>query len=110
MSTPGDILLVEDDLIVADVLRRILVRVGYRVRIAPDGVHALSALGEQLPAVLILDLILPGVSGFTVLEHIHQEQMILPIIIITANPLYDDSLLHTAIEQVLIKPFPIEEL
>jgi DNA-binding response OmpR family regulator len=110
MSTHRDILLVEDDVAIADLLRRVLVRVGYSVRVATDGIQALAALGDEQPAVLILDLVLPGVSGFTILEHIHQQQLLLPIVIITANPLYYDSLHHASIRHVLIKPFRIEEL
>jgi DNA-binding response OmpR family regulator len=110
MSTSGDILLVEDDIVVADVLRRMLVRAGYTVRIATDGLQALGALGEELPAVLILDLILPGVSGFTILEYIQYHQMMMPIVIITANPLYHDSLHHAGVRHMLIKPFRIEDL
>jgi len=110
MCTPVDILLVEDDIVVADVLRRMLVRASYDVRIATDGIHALMALHERIPAVLILDLVLPGVSGFAILEHIRQQQILMPIVIITANPLYHDSLHHAGIKHVLIKPFGIEEL
>jgi two-component system, OmpR family, response regulator len=110
VSIPTTILLVEDDIVVADVLRRLLIRAGYRVRVATDGIQALAALDEALPAVLILDLILPGVSGFTILEHIRLQQLPLPIIVITANPLYHDSLHHAGIRHILIKPFQIEEL
>ena len=110
MSMRRDILLVEDEAAIADLLRRVLVRAGYTVRIATDGIQALAELGEDIPAVLILDLILPGISGFTVLEHMHHHQMIVPIVIITANPLHHDSLHYPGITQVLFKPFRIEEL
>jgi DNA-binding response OmpR family regulator len=110
MSAPRDILLVEDDPAIAELLRRVLVRAGYIVRVAIDGIQALEALGEDIPAVLILDIILPGVSGFTILEYIHQHQIILPIIVITANPLHRDPLHNAGIMHVLIKPFRLEEL
>jgi DNA-binding response OmpR family regulator len=110
VSTLSDILLVEDDLVVADVLRRMLIRAGYTVRVATDGRQALAALDEEQPAILILDLILPGVSGFTILDHIRNHHMTMPIIIITANPLYHGALHHEGIRHVLIKPFQIKEL
>jgi DNA-binding response OmpR family regulator len=110
MSIHRDILLVEDEAAIAELLRRVLVRAGYIVRIATDGRQALVELDTARPAVLILDLILPGMSGFNVLEHIHQHQMSVPIVIITANPLHHDSLHHPGIMQVLFKPFRIEEL
>src|SRR6188508_1717982 len=108
MSTSYDVLLVEDDIVVADVLRRMLVRAGYMVRIANDGNQALAAVSAAPPAVLILDLILPGMSGFTLLEHI-QEQSI-PIVIITGNPHHNEFLQGGSIRQVLMKPFLFEEL
>jgi DNA-binding response OmpR family regulator len=107
---PSSVLLVEDDPAVADVLRRMLVRAGYEVRVVTDGIHALTALSEKTPAILILDLMLPGVSGFTILEYIHQQHIQTPIVVITANPLYHDSLHHLGIKHVLTKPFWIEEL
>jgi DNA-binding response OmpR family regulator len=110
VSQLSDILLVEDDLVVAEVLRRMLIRADYTVRVATDGRQALAALDEELPAILILDLILPGVSGFTILEHIRNHQMTMPIIIITANPLHHYALHHAGISHVLIKPFQIKEL
>jgi two-component system, OmpR family, response regulator len=110
MSVHRDILLVEDEAAIAELLRRVLVRADYSVRIASDGRQALAALDADRPAVMLLDLILPDMSGFTVLEHMHQHQMSVPIVIITANPLHHESLHHPGIMQVLIKPFRIEEL
>jgi DNA-binding response OmpR family regulator len=110
MSTHRDILLVEDEVAIATVLRRVLVRANYTVRVASNGIQALKALEERIPAVLILDLILPGVSGFSVLQHLRQQQITLPIVVITANPLHHDSLHQAGLKHVLIKPFRIEEL
>src|SRR4051812_30817862 len=110
MSTHRGILLVEDEAAIAELLRRVLVRAGYSVRIASDGIQALAALAGDRPALLILDLILPGMSGYTILEHIAQQQIAMPIVIITGNPLYHDSLHHAGIRHILIKPFRIEEL
>lgn len=109
MSASDNILLVEDEIAIADLLRRVLVRAGYSVRVATDGIQALAALRDERPAVLILDLILPGMSGFTILEHLQQQQILLPIVVITANPHYHGSLHHAGIRHVLIKPFQIEE-
>ena len=60
MSTSIDLLLVEDDIVVVDVLRRMLVRANYAVRIATDGRQALEALEEALPTILILDSFSPA--------------------------------------------------
>jgi DNA-binding response OmpR family regulator len=110
MSMHRDILLVEDEAAIADMLRRVLVRADYSVRVATNGTEALKALEECIPAVLILDLILPVVSGFSVLKHIGQQQITMPIVVITANPLHHDTLHEAGLKHVLIKPFMIEEL
>ena len=89
---------------------RVLQRAGFAVRTAPDGTAALAALRECPPALVILDLVLPGLSGFAVLAHIHQQYSALPVIVITANPL---AIAHPAAQNVghyLLKPFHIEEL
>lgn len=110
MSTLGDVLLVEDDIDLADVLRRMLVRAGYGVRVAADGQQALKALAEAIPAALVLDLILPRVSGFAILEYIRRQQIPMPVVVITGNPLYHDALHQSGSKTILIKPFQIEEL
>ena len=110
MSIHRDILLVEDEAAIAEMLRRVLIRAGYTVRVAMDGIQALTALRKEQPAVLILDLILPGMNGYAILEHLHDHQITMPIVVITANPLYHVSLHHAGIRHVLIKPFRLEEL
>jgi DNA-binding response OmpR family regulator len=110
MTFTTDILLIEDEPGVMDVMLRVLERAGFSVRTAPDGNAALAALQECLPALAILDLVLPGISGFAVLTHIRQQYPALPIIVITANP---QALAHPAAQSVchyLLKPFHIEEL
>jgi DNA-binding NtrC family response regulator len=110
MTCATDILLIEDEPGVMDVMLRVLQRAGFGVRTAQDGTAALAALHECPPALAILDLVLPGLSGFAVLAHIHQHYPALPVIVITANP---QAIAHPAAQNVrhyLLKPFHIEEL
>jgi DNA-binding response OmpR family regulator len=110
MTLATDILLIEDEPGVMDVMLRVLQRAGFGVRTAQDGAAALAALQERAPALAILDLVLPGLSGFAVLSHIHQQYPSLPVIVITANP---QAIAHPAAQNVghyLLKPFHIEEL
>ena len=110
MPVHHDILLVEDEEAIVDLLCRVLERAHYTVRVATDGRQALTALAEQLPAVLILDITLPGVSGLTVLEQMHQQQLTVPTIIMTGDLLQHAASPYTGIVQILLKPFPIAEL
>jgi DNA-binding response OmpR family regulator len=110
MTCETDILLIEDEPGVMDVMLRVLRRAGFGVRAAHDGGAALAALQECPPTLAILDLVLPGVSGFEVLAHIHQQYPNLAVIVITANP---QAIAHPAAQNVrhyLLKPFHIEEL
>ena len=110
MTLATDILLIEDEPGVMDVMLRVLQRAGFGVRTAQDGAAALAALHECPPALAILDLVLPGISGLAVLTHIHQQYPTMPVIVITANP---QAIAHPAAQSVrhyLLKPFHIEEL
>jgi DNA-binding response OmpR family regulator len=110
MRLPDDILLVEDEPAIVDFMRRVLLRAGYSVRVATTGRQALAALAERTPALLILDLILPDLHGFAVLDHIHQHRLAVPIIIITANPQTLAALYTPGIHRYLVKPFRVDEL
>lgn len=67
------ILLIEDDVAIANMYRFQLASDGFRVIQAFDGVRGLSAVFEARPDLVLLDLRLPGMEGFTVLERIRSE-------------------------------------
>jgi DNA-binding response OmpR family regulator len=110
MTLANDILLIEDEPGVMDVMLRVLQRAGFGVRTAQDGAGALAALEQCPPALAILDLVLPGMSGFAVLTHIHQHYPALPVIVITANPQAIAQPAALSVRYYLLKPFHIEEL
>ena len=90
----SDILVVDDDPKSRDLLRRSLVRSGYRVAEAENGLDAIAALECISPAVILLDLMMPGMDGFEVLErlrHVPAWQDI-PVIIVTAKDLTPEDL------------------
>ncbi len=90
----SDILVVDDDPKSRDLLRRSLVRSGYSVAEAENGLDAIAALQHISPAVILLDLMMPGMDGFEVLErlrHVPAWQDI-PVIIVTAKDLTPDDL------------------
>jgi DNA-binding response OmpR family regulator len=85
--TGGQVLVVDDDSANRTLLRRLLEAEGLTVREADNGVSALDALSEELPDLVLLDLMMPGMSGLQVLERVravhapHQQ----PVIIATAR-------------------------
>jgi DNA-binding response OmpR family regulator len=110
MFSAPDILLVEDEPAIVEFMERILHRAGYTVRVVMDGTAALAALADEPPAVMILDLVLPRMSGWEVLDHLHRDQCHVPVIVTTANPNVSTRLSRYGIQQYLVKPFLIGEL
>ncbi|MEI8387982.1 MAG: response regulator, partial [Verrucomicrobiota bacterium] len=82
-----DILLVEDNEPAIIQMTHLLKAEGYRVRVARDGQEGLAQIGLALPAAMILDLMMPHVDGFQVLQAIRAEERTaqLPVLILTAK-------------------------
>ncbi len=78
------VLVVDDEPRVRDVLQRILKQEGYKVITAPDGETALGLIKETKPDVILLDIMMPGLDGFQVLNLIRQYSSI-PVIMLTAR-------------------------
>jgi DNA-binding response OmpR family regulator len=79
----GSILVADDEPVVRDVLSRYLTREGYTVSEAADGEEALSAIRSDPPQAVVLDLMLPRLSGLDVLKLVRLESD-LPVIILSA--------------------------
>jgi len=109
----GRILAVEDDIHIGKLLRMELSHEGYEVEVLTDGKEALKHLEKELPDLLILDVMLPGLDGFTVLEEIREYiSTDLPVIMLTAKGEVKDRIrgLRSGADDYLPKPFVIEEL
>lgn len=110
MAQDASILIVEDDDEIAAALVAYLARAGYRPRRAADGPEALAAYHRERPDLLLLDVMLPGLSGFEVLQLVREEAST-PVIILTART-YEADLLHgfrLGADDYVTKPFrPLE--
>jgi DNA-binding response OmpR family regulator len=89
-----DVLVVDDDQSTRAMLRRMLVREGWRVREAADGAEGLEQLARAVPAVMLLDLMMPEVDGFEVLRAVRQTAAWrdIPVVIVTSKDLTRDEL------------------
>jgi len=105
------ILIAEDDPRIADLISKNLEAAGYEVRQAPDGGRALADLERLKPALLVLDLGLPGVEGLQVLRRIRQTSD-MPILVLTARSAESDKLLGLELgaDDYVTKPFSTAEL
>jgi len=109
----GKILAVEDDIHIAKLLRMELSHEGYEIEVLSNGNDALKYLENELPDLLILDVMLPGIDGFSVLEEIREYiSTDLPVIMLTARGEVKDRVrgLKSGADDYLPKPFVIEEL
>jgi DNA-binding response OmpR family regulator len=104
-------LLVDDEARVREVVAGYLAREGYRVQTAPEGESARRYLNEFQPDLVVLDLMLPGVSGFDLLQEIRQRGD-LPVILLTARAEEVDRVsgLEMGADDYVVKPFSPREL
>ncbi len=111
MPSIQSILVVDDEHTIRDVIRRYLERDGFAVREAADGQTALREIEENLPDLIVLDLMLPGVDGLTITRQIRQRHN-LPIIMLTAKGETSDRIygLDLGADDYLTKPFSPQEL
>ena len=106
------ILVVDDDLRITTLLRRILAYEGYSVAIAASGDAALRATLEHAPDLAILDIMLPGIDGLEVAQRLRAAGDTVPILMLTARDSVADRVkgLEIGADDYLIKPFAHEEL
>jgi len=102
------ILLVEDDTVLREELQAALEQDGYRVLLADDGQTALSVLSQLQPHLILLDLMMPVVSGWEVLAAIEQSPALssIPVVVMSAYTEHAPR----EVAHVLRKPFSHEEL
>ncbi|HYF61257.1 MAG TPA: response regulator transcription factor [Herpetosiphonaceae bacterium] len=105
------ILLVEDETLLADTLRYNLEREGYTVITAADGVTGLDLARAEPPDLLILDVMLPKLDGFSVCRILRRETN-LPIMMLTARQDEVDRIagLELGADDYVVKPFSLGEL
>ncbi|MBM3777971.1 MAG: response regulator transcription factor [Acidimicrobiia bacterium] len=105
------ILLVEDDHVLAEVLSHNLVHEGFEVRCVADGKLALDAAKTFAPDLALLDVMLPGRSGFDLCATWRRERRF-PIIIVTARDRKEDELrgFQSGADDYVTKPFNLETL
>jgi DNA-binding response OmpR family regulator len=104
------VLVVDDDPKIAGLVRMYLERAGFEVTVAADGLGALSLMRELEPALIVLDLMLPGVDGNTV-ARIAREEAGIPIVMLTALGSTRDRVvgLEAGADDYVAKPFaPLE--
>lgn len=108
------VMVVDDSLTVRKITSRFLLREGYRVSTAKDGVEALEMLEDELPAVMLLDIEMPRMDGFEVTQHMRNTPRLadVPIIMITSRTAdkHRDHALELGVNAYMGKPYQEEDL
>ena len=105
------VLIVEDDRNIADLLRLYLEKDGYEVALAYDGLKGMEKFREVKPALVLLDVMLPGLDGWGVCRAIRQDSKT-PIIMLTAKSETEDKVsgLKQGADDYITKPFEMKEV
>ena len=110
----GPVLVVDDEPDIVDFLTTVLVDEGYETETASDGLEALQKIASSEPALVILDLMMPRMSGFDVLKALAEKrsQSRPSIIVLSAKSSHHDILeaLETGADDFIPKPFDLEDL
>lgn len=109
-----NIWIVEDEPDIAELVAHNLRKEQFKVKIFHDGESFLSSLGDNLPDLLILDLILPGIDGLEICKMVrsYEETASMPIIMLTAKGEESDVVLGLELgaDDYIVKPFSVREL
>ena len=105
------VLVVEDEVAIAEAVRARLASEGFRVLVAGDGPGAIRAAEEERPDLVVLDLMLPGMDGLEVCQEI-QKTTWMPVLMLTARTDESDKVAGFAVgaDDYLTKPFSLREL
>jgi len=108
------ILVVDDSLTVRRVTQRLLVREGYRVALAKDGLDALERLAEETPRIVLSDIEMPRMDGFDLVRNLRADARwrALPVIMITSRiaQKHRDHAIELGVDHYLGKPYSEEDL
>ncbi|MDG1670783.1 MAG: response regulator transcription factor [Akkermansiaceae bacterium] len=108
------ILVVEDEVDIATLVSFNLERVGYAVDMVHDGRAGLEKILKEQPDLVVLDLMLPGMDGFSILKEMQRDSRAnqIPVLMLTAKSQIDDRIrgLESGVDDYLTKPFSPKEL
>jgi len=109
-----NILIIEDDAIVAKTIERCLRGNEYRVQAVNTGIAGLRAARRKVPDLVLLDVMMPGMDGYTVCKEMREDAFLkeVPVIFLTAKNKVEDKIIGLSVgaDDYLGKPFNVDEL
>ncbi|MBS4728183.1 response regulator transcription factor [Mycobacterium sp. SM1] len=111
-GNPINVLVVDDEAVLAEMVSMALRYEGWNVTSAGDGATAVAAARAQRPDVVVLDVMLPDMSGLEVLRKLREQNPGLPVLLLTAKDAVEDRIagLSAGGDDYVTKPFSIEEV
>ncbi len=110
----ASVLIVDDNEDIVAIVSRILLDRGYEVRIARDGPGALESVRQQRPDVVLLDMMMPGMDGMQVLDHLKRNpgSGSIPVVMVTAKSEDRDVLAgyESGADYYITKPFTARQI
>src|ERR1700756_3470287 len=111
MSEPHRVLVVDDDEAIRKLIAAILRRRSFLVDTVANGEEALKRLGEHRYQVMLLDLMMPKVDGYTVIDRVREQQIDVEIVVVTAAGASQvNALDRSRVRAVISKPFDVSQL
>lgn len=112
MTKKIKVLIVDDESAICDLLKTYLEKLGFQALIATNGEQALEILREEEPAIMTLDIRMPGLNGYEVLQKVKRRHPELFIIVVTGIdvPNMEEMLEHSGAHAILRKPIDLQQL
>jgi two-component system, cell cycle response regulator DivK len=106
------VLVADDNEVAQRLCRRVLEKAGYGVLIAADGLQAVDIALKEKPAMILMDVAMPGIDGLEAMRRIKAEVPAMPIVIASAHSMASDRerFLAAGADNVLSKPFRLADL
>jgi two-component system, OmpR family, response regulator len=111
-GNPINVLVVDDEAVLAEMVSMALRYEGWTISTAGDGASAIAAARAHRPDVVVLDVMLPDMSGLDVLHKLREDHPQLPVLLLTAKDAVEDRIagLTAGGDDYVTKPFSIEEV
>jgi two-component system OmpR family response regulator len=111
-GNPINVLVVDDEAVLAEMVSMALRYEGWNIATAGDGAAALDSARSQRPDVVVLDVMLPDMSGLDVLRKLREQNPQLPVLLLTAKDALEDRIagLTAGGDDYVTKPFSLEEV
>ncbi len=107
MDNQKTVLIIEDEKMIREILKKKIEGEGYRVETAEDGEEGVAKIKEVLPDLILLDIVMPKMDGFTVLEEMKKDENIIniPVIIVSnsGQPVEIDKVKSYGVKEWVVK-------